>query len=296
MNKTMFGALYVIGAAVLWSTGGLFVKQIAVDPLLITAMRSTVSGLFFLPFIKVKRLKFSLPLCGYILAYTWLVTGFVTATKLTAAANAIALQNTAPLFLFLFSIFGFMTKKEKPSFRSAVPVVFIALGVSFMLCEPVTGSSFLGNVIGLSTGVAFALMTIFLAQLSSISGKGLVGISNLIAAVIIFFFVPDISSLFTLDLTTWLRFLYLGVFQLGLPYVLYMKALQYISPLKASIFALTEALLNPVWVLIFVGEKPTFYGFIGFILILTAVGAEAKLKQEECEFQRKKTKGSGLKS
>lgn len=278
MNKAIQGTLYAVGAAILWSTGGLLVKQIAVSPLLIVAMRSMITGVFFLPFIKIKEIEFSLPFYGYIFAYTWLVTSFVTATKLTAAANAIALQNTAPLFLFIFSILGFMMKKEKPTFKSTLPIIFIALGIAIMLSEPVEGSSLLGNIIGLSSGVAFALMTVFLHRISSMAGKGLVGISNLFAAVIVFFFVPDLSILSTLDSETWLRLIFLGVFQLGLPYVLYMTALKHISPLRASILALIEAVLNPIWVLIFVGEVPSIYGWIGFLLILTAVCAESVLK------------------
>ncbi len=283
MNNMWLGTIYVAFAAIMWSTGGLFIKAVPADPILISALRSAIAGLALLPFLRIKHIKVTKNLCLYILAYTWLVVAFCCATKFTTAANAIALQNTAPLFIFLYITF---IKKEKPEWQSVVPVVFIALGIICVLSEPKSGSSFLGNLIALSSGIAFAAMTLNLRQLSWLPGMSLVSLSNLMSALLILPFAPQLTiNIGLLTTGSWLRLLYLGVFQIGLSYVLYATGLKYIKPLRASVLALLEAVLNPIWVLIFWGEKPSIYGLTGGILILLAVTADLVLRNTQRRYK-----------
>lgn len=282
MNNIWIGTLFVTFAAILWSTGGLFIKAVPADPILISALRSAIAGLALLPFLRIKHIRVTKNLCLYILAFTWLVVAFCCATKFTTAANAIALQNTAPLFVFLYNT---IIKKEKPEWQSTVPVILIALGVFCVLSEPQNGSSFLGNLIGLSSGIAFAAMTINLRQLNWLPGMSLVSLTNLISALLILPFVPQITTnIDQLTAASWLRLLYLGIFQIGISYVLYAKGLRYIKPLRASVLALSEAILNPIWVLIFWGEKPSSYSLIGGLLILLAVTADLVLRNTQKKF------------
>lgn len=62
-----------------------------------------------------------------------------------------------------------------------------------------------------------------------------------------------------------------GVFQLGIPYVLFTIATRDCPPLAASLIAMLEPLLNPVWVAIFVGEMPGICALAGAAVIITAV-------------------------
>jgi drug/metabolite transporter (DMT)-like permease len=110
-------------------------------------------------------------------------------------------------------------------------------------------------------------------------GMALISISNIAAAIIILPFLENISGLADISSGTWMILLYLGAFQLGLSYVLYVRGLKEMTPLRATILSLTEALLNPIWVMAFLGEVPSVYAVIGSIFILGAVISDVLLKQ-----------------
>ena len=63
----------------------------------------------------------------------------------------------------------------------------------------------------------------------------------------------------------------LGIFQLGIPYVLYAVASRDCPPLACSLIGMIEPLLNPVWVFIFAGEMPGIYALIGAVIIIAVV-------------------------
>ena len=63
----------------------------------------------------------------------------------------------------------------------------------------------------------------------------------------------------------------LGVFQLGIPYILYGMASEYCPPLACSLLGAVEPLLNPIWVLIFDGERPGAYALVGGVIVVASV-------------------------
>jgi drug/metabolite transporter (DMT)-like permease len=278
IKESQYGVLYVLGAAILWSTGGLFIKLIQAEPLVIVVFRAGIAGLCFLPFATIKGLPLNKHLLAYILSFAWLVVAFVSATKLTAAANAIALQNTAPLFLFVLGLFK---REVKPGLKNTIPMVFILLGICAFLLEPNEGGTLIGNVIGISSGVAFASMTYFLRYIAA-GGAGLVSISNLATALLIAPFA-DFGGISAISPKGWAALIYLGAIQIGLAYVFYARGLERTQPLRASILALSEAILNPIWVMLFIGEVPTAYGLVGIVFILGAVAVDISLKSREKE-------------
>lgn len=277
MNTALKGVLYVLLAAVLWSTGGLFIKKVPADPLIIAGIRAAIAGLILLPFLRLKEIRFDKYFLGYLLVFSLLMITFVSATKLTSAANAIALQNTAPIYLFIFNI---ITKKEKPGLRKGAPMAFILMGVCIFLMEPSQGTSLLGNLLALTSGAAFAATAYFISQIKTSSPMGLVSISNLAAAALILPFAP-MGGLLRIDTAGWLSLFYLGAFQIGLANVSYVMGLRYVEPLRATVLALTEAVLNPIWVFLFIGEAPSRYALIGAVFILGAIVLDVKLRLQE---------------
>jgi drug/metabolite transporter, DME family len=64
----------------------------------------------------------------------------------------------------------------------------------------------------------------------------------------------------------------LGVFQIGLAYFLFTKGVANgVKSLDASIIGFIEPLLNPVWVFLLLGERPSFWAIIDGIIIMSAV-------------------------
>jgi drug/metabolite transporter (DMT)-like permease len=63
----------------------------------------------------------------------------------------------------------------------------------------------------------------------------------------------------------------MGIFQLGIPNIMYSAAINSTSMLVCSILASTELLLNPVWVYLLTGEVPGLWAFIGASVIAATI-------------------------
>src|SRR5262249_7955176 len=93
--------LLVVGAAILWSTGGLFIKATTLSALGLSFGRSLLGAITIAIF--TRREGFGINRISAITAvlYAALLILFVLATKLTTAANAIFLQYTAPVYVLI---------------------------------------------------------------------------------------------------------------------------------------------------------------------------------------------------
>ena len=65
--------------------------------------------------------------------------------------------------------------------------------------------------------------------------------------------------------------LVLGVFQLGIPYLLYARAIRHVTALEAVLIPVIEPILNPVWVMLAVGEKPAPLALLGGAIVVGSV-------------------------
>ena len=273
----MSGTILVLITAVLWSTGGVSIKFVQASPALIAVMRSLVAGLVLLPLIRPRSIRLSWAAVGLILSYALTMGTFVTATKWTTAANAIALQYSAPLWLFAA---GLVLRTVKPSVRRSAPMLLVLAGITLFLQEPARGTSFKGNIMALVSAVGFALTTVFLRLLRREHGLTLVSLCNLASALLIAPLVRDWGQLGALGASGWTCLVYLGACQIALAYILYAKALTRVRPLKAATIVLIEPVLNPLWVFILIGEKPSVYAIAGAVVMLTGVALDIRLNPE----------------
>jgi drug/metabolite transporter (DMT)-like permease len=62
----------------------------------------------------------------------------------------------------------------------------------------------------------------------------------------------------------------LGVFQIGLAYVLLNHGLRHVGALEASLLLLAEPVLNPVWAWLVHGERPSVWTLTGGAVIVAA--------------------------
>ena len=269
--KLSLGIWLAFLAAFLWSTGGIGIKSLSLDGFQVTAFRSFFAALVLLPFFKTREIKWNKTLIGFLLAFSWMSTTFVVSTKLTTAANAIALQYTSVFWVFFID--ELPVKKTIPK-EKIIPFVLVLLGIWFYMTEPDTGTNVLGNLLALSSGLAFGIVVILLRRLSLHDGKSVICLANGVVFIILFlimlirgFNLPDVKNVvFELSVL-----IYLGVFQIAAAYIVFNKALQSISALTGSFVALSEPVLNPIWVYLFLKEVPTFQGIMGWICLMISV-------------------------
>lgn len=264
MNDQTKGNLYILLTALLWSTGGILIKFIPGSAIAINGARSLVALVFFILYkrgikIKTNRYILAAALC---LVLTNLL--YVTANKMTTAANAIVLQYTAPIFVL---IWNGIYHKERPDKRQTAVVLMAFLGMVLFFFDQLDGGQFMGNLIAIGAGLAFSGV-FFINSLPEASSED----SSMIAFFISFVIsIPFLKEVGYMDQRALLALLILGVFQVGLAYVLFAKGAKLTSPVSASLIGLLEAILNPVWVFLIYGEKVGKFALLGAVIILLAV-------------------------
>jgi len=275
----------VLAAAVLWSTGGLFIKWTKLSGLELSFFRSFFA-IFMIAFF-TRHEGFGINIVSAIASvlYAVLLILFVLATKQTTAANAIFLQYTAPVYLLILEPLFY---KEKFRSRDFVTVLVCIAGMTLFFVGKLRPEDVAGNILALASGLCFALYFLLLrhskARLVNRASSAIYG--NLLAALIT---APwGIAAITTLDFHDTMSVVYLGVIQIGLAYILFTSAMaQGVRSLDAGIIGYTEPVLNPVWVFLVLGERPSKWALLGGAVIITAVIVhmllDAKKKRSEAE-------------
>jgi drug/metabolite transporter (DMT)-like permease len=140
-------------------------------------------------------------------------------------------------------------------------------GIALFFMDRLTVSGFWGNIVALGSGVAFASVALCLRKERSGSPATSIILGNAIVALA---GAPFLIGASFGDGDGW-RLLLLGTLQLGLPYVLYAYAIKHVTALEATLIPLLEPVLNPLWVMLAIGEKPGPWAFVGGALVLLAV-------------------------
>lgn len=266
INHAARGRLFVLGAAFLWSLAGVFIKFLDVPPLTIVFYRSLFAALVFTPFLNWRHWPLSGPILVSALTYTAAISAFVAANKLTTAANAIVLQYTAPVFVFLFSRFAL---REEVSRRNGLALGLSMAGVGMISFDSAGEPEMAGVLLALLSGALFAGYMINLRRTQRMTPVNLTWINNAACALLLLAVVKSELGL-TLQ-EVWLLAV-MGAVQLGLPYYLFSRGLQSVSLQEASLIALIEPVLNPLWVGLVVGEIPAIATFAGGSMILAGLG------------------------
>jgi len=259
------GRLLIVGAAFLWSLAGVFIKFLDLPALTIVFYRSLFAALVFTPFLRRKDWRIDRPILISVTSYTAAISAFVSANKLTTAANAIVLQYTAPFFVFLFS--G-LVLREKISRLNGFTLAASMFGVAVIFLGSAGEPEMAGVLLALLSGVLFAVYMVNLRSTQAVSPVYLTLINNVVCALLLLLVVKSQLGLTSTQLGI---VAVMGAVQLGLPYFLFSKGLQTVPLQEASLIALIEPVLNPLWVALTVGEIPSFATLAGGGLIVLAL-------------------------
>ena len=270
------GVLLVASAALLWSTGGVFIKLVPLPALALAGARAAVSAIFSFAVLRpdLRRARWATAL-----AYAGTIVTFVAATKLTTAANAIFLQYTAPAWVLLLSpwLLG-----ERLRRIDVVSVAVSLFGMSLFFVGRFDAGAAAGNLLGVASGVCFGLCTLLMRRdaRGTASGPGdavpSTALGNLVAAgVTLPFLLPALRDLAGLPAPVQAAALgglvWLGAVQIGCAYLLFARGLQRVSAAEASVLTMLEPLFNPLWVLAGTGERPGGCALAGGAIVLSAV-------------------------
>ncbi|GAB6109335.1 DMT family transporter [Fusibacter bizertensis] len=267
-NGRTFAIVCVVIASLLWSSGGLLIKMVSWHPIAISGMRSGISSLVMLAFYVAVYKKLPQKPNKYVLIaavnYMVLVMLFVSANKLTTSANAILLQFTAPAWAMLIGALFFKAHFSK---NDVLTVVVVFLGMTLFFIGDIKSGSLVGNALAVMSGISMALMIISLKYIKGRKPIEIIIWGNMLSFIVAIPFYSGIA-LTSVNIT---GVILLGVFQLGLSYIFFTKGIENVSVLEGILIPVLEPLLNPFWVFLGTGEKPSVFAFIGGAIVLTAV-------------------------
>lgn len=264
--------LLLVATAVLWSLGGLLVKMIDWHPMAIAGMRGAVAALTILLLTGHRpRFNWTAVQLGGALAYCGTITFYVLSTKLTTAANAVLLQYTAPAYVALL---GYWILKERTGRFDWTILIATFGGMFLFFLDKLEPGTLPGNILGILSGVSFGLFILCMRKQKEGSPLDTVLLGNLVTAAICIPFMFNSPP----DAKGWTALLVLGVIQLGIPYILYSIAVKTVTALEAALVPVLEPLLNPVWVFLFIGERPGPWALLGGAIVLAAVSTHSAVK------------------
>jgi DME family drug/metabolite transporter len=269
--------LAVAGAAILWSSGGLFIKLAPMPALAVACGRSLIAGLFY---VAVLRPNLRAARWTTAAAYAACIITFVSATKLTTAANAIFLQYTGPAYVLVLSPF-LLDEPFRPI--DGICVALSLAGMSLFFVDKVEAGQALGNVLAIASGVFFALAMVLLRREAKTRGGDALPsttLGNFLAAAVTLPWAlkaaPEMLSARGAGVL-----LYLGIVQLGLAYLLFVRGVRRVPAAEASLITMLEPVLNPIWVLIGFGERPGRWAIAGGAIVIAAVVVRTLVPQPQ---------------
>jgi drug/metabolite transporter (DMT)-like permease len=206
-----------------------------------------------------------------VIVYALMILTFVSATKMTTAANAIFLQYTGPLYVLALGPFIL----KEPFRKIDAAAVAVALGgMSLFFVGKLDPGALAGNVVAVVSGVFFGLTILLLRRDASGDAIPSVIAGNLAAAALA---LPFAWGHLALDAKGALLVLFLGIVQLGISYVLFVGGLKTVPAAEASLLGMLEPMFNPLWAFLGLGERPSTWAAIGGAIVLAAVAGRTVL-------------------
>jgi drug/metabolite transporter (DMT)-like permease len=280
VRQRKWGQSAILLCAFLWSTSGLFIKLVDWHPVVISGLRSLIAGIFmliirfiFAPKIRPKSSKG--PLWAAAISYALTMQTFVIANKLTASANVIMLQYSAPMWAALL---GWIFIREKPHWEHWGAMVCVFGGLALFFKDGLAGNSFLGDSIALFSGVLFGTQSVFLRMQKDGNPADAMLLSHIVSFAFsipfIFLYPP------TLEASNLAAILYMGVIQIGCASLLFSYGIKRVSAVQAMLTAIIEPVLNPLWVLLITRERPSLSALIGGSVIIAAVAVSSLIAKK----------------
>lgn len=271
MNRKK-GIYLLVLTSILWSFSGVCTKFISWNGFAVAGIRGLIAALLLLIVNRRPRLPRSGFQVAAIFSYVGLVVLLILSTKLTTAANAILLQYTAPIYS---AILGYFVLKEPVTRHDSTVIVLVLIGLAVFLYDGLADGRMAGNLIALLSGVCYGAMNVFMRKCDKDAPADNIFWGNLLAFVLMLPFMgrPEITAV-NIGII-----LFMGIFQLGLAYILYSIAIPHVPALEATIITVLEPILNPVWVMLFYGEKPGIRTIIGGAIVLLAISGKDVLRK-----------------
>jgi len=269
------GRLYVALAAIAWSTAGLLQRELSVDTATQLAGRALFAALGVGAYVAVAergRVLTAFRAIGHggiavvaLLAIS--SASFFIALNHASVANVLFMQALAPIAAAaLGTLLG-----EPVSRRTWIAMAVALAGVALMVGGP-GGASPLGQVLTILMSLAFAGVIVITRHRRDVSMAPAMCLSQVAVFVLAAPFA-DFAAATTKDVTLLAT---LGICQIGLGFVFLTVGARLIPAGEVALITLLEIVLGPLWVWLFLSERPATATLVGGAIVLGAVLLEAR--------------------
>lgn len=288
--------LCLLLAAVLWSSSSLFMRVLReptglglndppLTPLQIAFFRGIFAGLVLIPLLRTRDLTARPAMAAMVACFAVMSGLYLSALGLGPAANAILLQNTAPVWVFLIGVYVLGEPADRRNWQAVLVGMLGAVVIvagnwprGLDLAEETRQVEIL--LMATASGAMYAGVILFLSVLRKESSAWLMVLNLLGSSACLAGFAlathdaAGARAWFTAPTADQLAFVAVfGAFQMAAPYYLFARGLRTVGPQEAGIITLLEPLLNPVWAYLIAPEKetPTVWTGVGGGLLLAAL-------------------------
>ena len=271
-DHRLYGLLVVLGATILWSTAGIFVRFINVDVWTMLAWRSLFAAIALVvisyvqlgPAATTQYLKPSSSVLMLVPIAAINMAAYVVALKLTTVANVMIVYATAPL---VAAALAFLILRQSTT-RQVLVISLIALaGVIIMAGGAVRPSDMAGSAVAMVMTITMGLQVIIGKMRPGVEMAVVNAIAALICFIVGYVLSPGI-------IPGWHDMLWLAAFGISntaLAYYFVLLGARYILPAEVGLIGIVDVILGPLWVWLLFNENPGSRALLGGGVVLAAV-------------------------
>lgn len=286
MHERRRGRLYVTLAAAAWSTAGLFQRELTVNTGAQLAGRAFFAVIGLLAFIAISErggiARAFRSIGGAGLAVTALMAvssgAFLIALNHASVASVLFMQALSPIIAALIG----RALGEPVSRQTWVAMLIAIAGVSLMVGGPGRPSA-IGLSLSLVMSFSFAGTIVITRHRRDVS----MAPATCLSQVVVFVLAAPFASYGSIGGKDTLLLVLLGVTQIGLGLIFLSIGGRLIPAAEVALITLLEIVLGPMWVWVFLSERPSTATLVGGAIVLAAVLVQsARQAPEERPEQR----------
>ncbi len=267
------GVLMIVVSALFLSTSGVALR--AIDEaggwqiLFFRSLAFSITVFLYLTFKKDVSLRDEIVSLKWndFLVVVFMGTGFVAyvfALLYTTVANAVFIIGAAPL---LMALLGWLVLRERVSGRTWLAIAAAIAGLIIIVTGKFSSGRYLGNLIALWVPISYAFTVILIRRSQRTHMLPALLLAGILAMAISAMFVPT----FAVSRHDLLISFYLGIFQVGLGFILLFLGARYVPAAQVGLISLTETICAPIWVWFTVSEMPSMSTLFGGLIILVSI-------------------------
>ena len=266
------GFLLVFVATFLWSLAGLFARMVPeLDIGAVLFGRAAIGGgcgvLLALHDWRNARLEARAlwtPMAPLIIGLSaTAISAYVAAVKTTTIADVLVIYATLPFFA---AGLAFLISGERSSKRTMIAASVAMVGIVIMVVDGLGHGRILGQAYSFLMTGTFALLVVLQRRDPGLPVAPINAVAALVAAGFGYTIARDVHF-------TFYEIVVLGIFgitTITMAFALFMEGAKHVPPAEASLIAMLDVVMGPLWVLIAFGERPDPATLAGGGIVLAA--------------------------